>query len=376
MVTALLERARQLRATIDTNAAESAGDAIPDRIVDACKEAGFFGSLVPREVGGAELAISDSLDLFAELSYADGSTGWCLMAASTAAAFFGAYCNDDFCERMFANGVPVVAGQFAPRGLATQTGTGFHLVGDYSFGSGLNHADWVGAGAFSAVPEGSPAEFRCLVVPLEQVELRGNWDVLGLQATASWDYHIDIEVPHEATFEFFAPTRHHGGPMYDLGVIILTEIGHAGWAMGMIRRALDEALEIARGRQRMTGKTVIADDPRFRFEYATAESRFRSSEMWCRAAFADAENAALAGEPIDPAFATRITQATTFMTQQGADIVRNLYLWCGTEALRDGPLQRCFRDIHAGSQHAMVSPRHTYEYAELLLAQADDAAVT
>ena len=36
--------------------------------------------------------------------------------------------------------------------------------------------------------------------------------------------------------------------------------------------------------------------------------------------------------------------------------------------------QRCFRDLHAGSQHAMVSPMHTYEFAGRLLADAEDGA--
>ena len=49
-------------------------------------------------------------------------------------------------------------------------------------------------------------------------------------------------------------------------------------------------------------------------------------------------------------------------------LIRSLYEWCGTEALRDGPLQRCFRDIHAGSQHVLVGDRNPQEYADLLLA--------
>ena len=46
-------------------------------------------------------------------------------------------------------------------------------------------------------------------------------------------------------------------------------------------------------------------------------------------------------------------------------LIRSLYEWCGTEALRDGPLQRCFRDIHAGSQHVLVGDRNPQEYAKL-----------
>ncbi len=68
-------------------------------------------------------------------------------------------------------------------------------------------------------------------------------------------------------------------------------------------------------------------------------------------------------------------QATVHVTQEGADIVRQAYLLAGTTALRDGPLQRCFRDIHAGSQHFFASPASTLDYARNLMAAAPDSAL-
>ena len=367
----LLARARGLRSMIDAAgaaAAESGATALSQEVVDACFEAGLYGALTARDVGGAELSIDEGLDVFAEIAYADGSAGWSVMAGATGVCFFGAYCEDSFTDEMFAGGtVPVVAGQFAPNGTAVPDGDRFHLTGSYSFGSGVAHADWVGAGAFTAPPEGEQAEFRLMVVPRAEAELLGNWDVLGLRATSSYDYRIDTEVPVHATFEFFSPTRHRGGPMYDLGVIILTEIGHMGWTIGVVRRAIDEAVAIAKGRARMAASSVIADDPRFRYEFAMAVSRFEAAETWCRQAFRTAEQAAEAGSGRDPSLATHVKQSATLLTQEGLAVVRSLYEWCGTEALRDGPLQRCFRDMHGGSQHVLVGDRNPHEYADLLL---------
>ena len=367
----LLERARDLRSTImaHADAADETAAVLPQTTVDACFEAGLYSAAAPREVGGAELTIEECLDVFAEVSYADGSAGWCVMAGATAASFFGAYCPDSFTDEMFAGGtVPVVAGQFAPNGTAVPNGTGFRLTGDYSFGSGIAHAEWVGAGAFTAPPEGTRAEFRFMVVPRAEVESRGNWDVLGLRATSSYDYWIDTDVPAHASFEFFSPTRYRGGPMYDLGVIVLTEMGHTGWTMGVIRRAVDEAVAIAKGRTRMAAPSVIAQDPRFRYEFAMAVSRFEAAETWCRQAFHGAVQAAEAGSGRNPALATNVKQSATLLTQEGLAVVRSLYEWCGTEALRDGPLQRCFRDMHAGSQHVLVGDRNPHEFADLRLA--------
>ena len=371
----LLERARDLRSTIDAAGAAAAAagtTALPQEAVDACFEAGLYGTLSPRAVGGAELPIDECLDVFAEVAYADGSVGWSLMAGATGACFFGAYCEDSFTDEMFAGGVvPVVAGQFAPNGTAVPHAGGYRLTGKYSFGSGIAHADWVGGGVFTAPPEGEQAEFRLMIMPRSEVEVLGNWEVLGLRATSSYDYRIDTDVPAHASFDFFSPTRYRGGPTYDLGVIILTEIGHMGWTIGVVRRAIDEAVAIARGRARMAAPSVIADDPRFRYEFAMAVSRFEAAEAWCRQAFRRAEQAADAGSGRGPKLGTHVKQSATLLTQEGLAVVRSLYQWCGTEALRDGPLQRCFRDMHAGSQHVLVGDRNPHEYADLLLADPD-----
>jgi alkylation response protein AidB-like acyl-CoA dehydrogenase len=70
-----------------------------------------------------------------------------------------------------------------------------------------------------------------------------------------------------------------------------------------------------------------------------------------------------------------VRQATVHVTQEGADIVRQAYLLAGTTALRDGPLQRCFRDIHAGSQHFFASPASTLDYARDLVSASPDSAL-
>jgi alkylation response protein AidB-like acyl-CoA dehydrogenase len=375
MSTDLLEAARDLRATLDAHAAkaEAAGTAITDETVAAMQEAGLYGAMIPEAAGGSELSIAELLDLFAEVGYADGSTGWCLMANTSAAAYFASYCPDSFIDEAFGGPrTPIVAGQFAPNGTAVPVDGGFDITGDYSFGSGIAHADWVGCGSFTDPPEGENAEFTLAVVPIDEAEVMGNWDVLGLRSTWSLDYHIESTVPVERTFEFFAPTRHRGGPMYDLGVICLTEIGHAGWALGVVRRMLDEVTTLATGHKRMTGSSTLGEDPRFQYELGVLESRFRAGEAWLRDSFARCEASVADGGPRDEKAITEAKQATTFITQEGTKVIESAYNLAGTAALRDGPLQRCFRDIHAGSQHAMVSPMQTYEFANRLIADAVD----
>lgn len=372
----LLAAAHDLYAEIDTNAAQSVGSPVPPATIDALVGAGLFAAMTPRELGGAELPIVDAIEVFAEVARADGSAGWCLMAGASAAAYFAAYCELDFVEKLFADGVPLVAGQFAPNGTGVPEDGGYRLSGSYQFGSGLHYAQWVGAGFLVHPPEGSdtPARYLFGLVPKDQVQLKGNWDVLGLDATASWDYVVqDAFVPEGATFLFAAPTRRRGGPIYELGVIAQTAAGHAGFAMGVTRRALDELMAIARTKVRMGAASFLKDDERFLHALGTLESRYFSACAWVREAFSAIERTVVATGRLDATQNNAVRQATVHVTQEAADIVRQAYLLAGTTALREGPLQRCFRDIHAGSQHFLASPASTLDYARGRMADAGDA---
>lgn len=367
-----LDAARDLYPVVAEAAAEPGPVAL--EVVDRLARAGLFGVMVPRDCGGLELPMLDALDVFAEVSRADGSAGWVLMAGAATIGFFGAWAGDETADHLFADGVPLAAGQFAPHGVAVPVDGGYRLTGDYQFGSGINHADWVGAGVMTQPEDGSDPAYLLAIMPASEAELKGNWDVLGLAATASWDYTIhDVTVPESATFDFFAPVRLRGGPTYDLGVMVLTALGHAGFAIGVTRRALDELAALAATKTRMGAGSTLAESESFQLALAGLESRAAAAAAWTRACFAEAERGALTGE-IDPAACTRARQATVHVTREGADIAREAYLLAGTTALRDGPMQRCFRDLHAGSQHFFAGDFATLDMARDVLAAASAPA--
>src|SRR4029079_17531176 len=103
---------------------------------------------VPRAVGGQEASIGTCLGVFEELAYADGSTGWSVMANASSSTFAALYCGDDAVATMFppgARGIP--AEMFGPVGDAQAVDGGYRFSGNYRFGSGCGHAQWIAAGA-------------------------------------------------------------------------------------------------------------------------------------------------------------------------------------------------------------------------------------
>jgi alkylation response protein AidB-like acyl-CoA dehydrogenase len=207
------------------------------------------------------------------------------------------------------------------------------------------------------------------LMPRGQVTFEDGWDVLGLEATASWDYTVpDAWVPEGATFDFFAPVQHRGGPVYQLGMLGLTSAGHAGVAIGVVRRALDELRAIAATKARMGASAPLREKESFLVALASLESRARSAACWVRDAFGRAEATAIRTGQADPAEVALARQSTVHATQDGAAVVRDAYLLAGTDALRAGPLQRGFRDMHAASQHFFAGEFASIEAGKALLA--------
>jgi alkylation response protein AidB-like acyl-CoA dehydrogenase len=344
---------------------------MPRSSMDAIVDAGLLGLMVPKAVGGQERPLTELVDVYAEVSRADGSAGWCYFAADLTAAYFGAYLSDAGAEEVFADGVPIMAGQFAPNGVAAVEGDELVIEGNYQFGSGIALASWAGAGFLATAEEGANPDYLFGCFPVEQADLRGNWDVLGLQATASYDYGVHgVRVPRHRAFDFFAPIVHRGGPLYALGVLPLTAAGHAGWALGVTRRVLDELAAIAAGTTRMGAASSLATSERFLFEYGRLEGRYRAGRAWVHEVCAGAEAEAARDGAITDVTANLLREACRHVNQGGADIAREAYLLAGTRALRDGPIQRGFRDLHAGSQHFFASSSAAIDLATSLLAKA------
>ena len=228
----LLDRARALTPLIEAEAerSEVLGTMAP-AIIDAVADSGLFGILVPAELGGLEADLVTSLAVFEELAYADGSTGWSTMANATTSCFAAIYTGDEAVATMFGAGSSVHAGMLGPMGEATPVDGGFLVSGRYQFGSGSGHADWIGAGVMETV-DGEPAvselglpAMRVMFLRREQAEFLGNWDVMGLAGTGSYDYVVDqVEVPEAFSFLLLEASPRRGGPIFNVGLFALTAV--------------------------------------------------------------------------------------------------------------------------------------------------------
>lgn len=363
------------------SAANEAKGALTDETIKALWEGGFFGMWIPAAFGGAEVGPLELLEIIEHLGYSDGSTAWVLMATQVAMGSAAAYLPPGVAKELFGKDRwPVVAGQGAPNGTGQIDGRGFRLAGKWSYGSGLLHSTWIHTGgsivaangAPRMVPGGRHPEVRIFILPVSEAKLTGNWDVIGLRATGSVDYTIDnVHVPEEYTHLQNANVPVHGGPFFTLGIFGISAIGHTGFALGIGRRVLDELRQLATaesGRpqtlpQRGGGESFLE-------QFGLAEAKIRAARAFVTDCWGDIEQTHKRGDVASQHQITLARLALNYATTAVAEICTFAYRYGGGVALRNSIIQRCFRDMNAGTQHATVSTSILRECARELLGLA------
>ena len=353
---------------------------LTEPIVDALIAAGLLAMWVPRSFGGAELWPVSSLEVVEALSYADGSTGWVQMAASLSTGTGAAYLAPSVSRQLFEDRLSVIAGHGAPLGRADVEPGGFRLSGDWSYASGLLHAQYVHTGGVvfeGGVPRIDPAtgqpEVRIFVVPVSDAVLKDNWDALGLRSTGSIDYSIvGAFVPEGYTHVQGVATANTGGEIYKLGILGLANIGHTGFALGLGRRLLDELAQLARAE---TGRPFVLSEPgggeSFQEQFGHFEAAFRAARALAYEAWGAMEEVLSTDGPIPTRNVTMIRISLNHLTTVANEIAAFAFSYGGGGALRQGTLQRCVRDMMTGAQHATTSPQILRECAKDLLGMAE-----
>lgn len=354
-------------------AVESHGT-LTSTVVDAFRRAELFWITVPRDLGGGGADIVTGLQAIEQLSRADGSIGWSLMANLCAVTNAAGFLPPNTVARMFSDGPPIVAGMLAPRGTAVPTRDGFTVSGRYQFGSGIDHAQWIGGGVFVREggrvrqARGGGPDIRVFYVPRSQVEVEGNWDVMGLNGTGSFDYQIPEQYVDESfgySITNARPTR--SDPSYQLGFIPLGSLGHGAIGLGIALHAVEELAEIAHSKRR-PGNPGISEQQLFLHDFAEKEASLQAA----RCLFYEAVRAALRSAEgtgsTTRAQQGRMIQANTYATAVAADVVRWCYTWSGSDGLRNpSALGRCLRDIAGATQHVLVDANSIVGMAPQLL---------
>ncbi|TRW76540.1 acyl-CoA dehydrogenase [Mycolicibacterium sp. 018/SC-01/001] len=352
-------------------------------VVDAMWSTGLMSAFNPAPAGGSEPSFAQMIETWIEMAWQDGSFGWVGIANMPSSFAAATYLPDDgFAEVFTANHNHVtMGGQFFPNGQGLAVDGGYRLTGSWSFGSGTGHAEYVAAGFLPMVDgemqwisEGVP-DMRVAIVPRADVEFRDGWHVQGLKATGSYDYAItDVFVPHSRTFALFTREPRRGtSPATRMGMMPVTAAGHAAWALGVAKSMLDDVAELAATKFRMSDMAALATRPTFQKGLARHVAAWRAARLLVLDAFGTAEAAVAAGDQLTPTMRADMRVAAVHATDTARECAEWAHLAAGTTAIREGSrLERAFRDIYTGTQHAFISEKVAMDAAQIWLGIVED----
>lgn len=379
----VIDLARGLRPVVGAEAAESERlRTMSAPIVEALWSSGLMTVFNPREAGGVEPGFAEMIDTWIEMAWQDGSFGWIGIANFPSVFAAACYLPDAGFAEVFTDNANRVTmgGQFAPLGQGVEVDGGYRLTGSWSFGSGTGHAQYVAAG-FMPMRDGQPRMMdngmpvmKVALLPRDEVTFTDGWHVQGLKGTGSYDYNVaDVFVPERRTFDLFARDPLRGGsPAARMGLMAVTAAGHAAWALGVAKSMLDDVRELAATKFRMSDMASLASRPTFQKDLAHHVSAWRAARLLLLDVFGEAETAADTDE-LTPTNRADMRAAAVYSTDVARECAQWAHLAAGTTSIREGSrLERAFRDLYTGTQHAFISEKVAMDAAQVWLGLVDD----
>lgn len=352
-------------------------------IVDQMWASGLMSAFNPVPAGGVEPSFTEMIETWIEMAWQDGSFGWVGIANLPSSFAAACYLPDDgFAEVFTAHDNRVtMGGQFFPNGQGIATDGGYRLSGSWSFGSGTGHSQFVAAGFLPMddgeirwVSDGVP-DMQVAVLPREEVTFTDGWYVQGLKGTGSYDYRVDdVFVPAGRTFPLFCRTPRRGAsPATRMGLMPVTAAGHAAWALGVAKSMLDDVGALAATKFRMSDMASLASRPTFQKGLAHHTAAWRAARLLVLDAFTTAEAAVDSGADLTPMLRADLRVAAVYATDTARQCAEWAHLVAGTDAIREGSrLERAFRDIYTGTQHAFISEKVAIDAAQIWLGIIED----
>ena len=369
-MSAVLESVKALSSTIQAVSEQAERDCrTPSSLVDRLHSQGIFAMTVAKDYGGLELDAADSLKVIEEIAYQESAVGWCSMIFATT-AHLGSFLSPDWGKAIYGQGSRsgpfggITAGAAAPSGQAIVVDGGLRVSGRWAWGSGSHHCDWVCGGTLVEQDgeilrhdNGAP-KVHVVFFERDQVNLLDNWNPSGLRGTGSVDFEVkDAFVPEGRWTVLGVSRRQIDRPLFRFPFFGYFASAVAMVPLGIARRAVDEFHELASKKTPTGGSSTLSQSAITQLTFGEAESMVEAAHSYLFGKVAVVWQKVVDAERVTVEDKRQLRLAASQATKLSAQAVDLLYHAAGGTALQgDCLLQKLFRDIHAATQHRMVSP--------------------
>ncbi|MEZ4279875.1 MAG: acyl-CoA dehydrogenase family protein [Myxococcota bacterium] len=373
----LIDRARALGPLIRAHADESERiRRLAAPVVDAFHEAGLFRMLQPPSIGGGGLNAIDAVPILEEVAAADGAAGWNLAIGAGNSAFLALLEDRAALESLVKPPRALGAGSVNPTTLRlVRTNGGYRVSGTLRFASGIHQASWLVAGGLviddgkpRLAPDGIP-EIVGAFFPASEARVLDTWHPSGMAGTGSHDAILeDVFVPENFTFDFRAKGSRSFDALAELPTFSRLGATLAAVALGIARRSIEELVQLAQTKPAMMSTTPLRETARVQVEVARAHALLDAGRAHLRFVAGEIFERVAAGASPSTEELARLRLAYLSATELATDAVDRMRNAAGMSAVAEGgALERCFRDIHALTQHLAISPAHYERVGKALL---------
>jgi 3-hydroxy-9,10-secoandrosta-1,3,5(10)-triene-9,17-dione monooxygenase len=342
---------------------------VPDEVADLVAGTGFFKLMQPAQWGGYEVDPVTFYEAVRRLATACGSTGWVAGIVGIHnwhLALFDQQAQED----VWGKDTSVrISSSYAPMGAGEVVDGGYKVNGSWAWSSGCDIADWAVVGG-PVFKDGKPVDFVSFLIPREDYTINDVWNVVGLRGTGSNTLDVkDVFVPRHRMLSFRAMSageapglERNTAPVYKMpwGTIHPTTISTP--IVGMAYGAYEAHVEHQGKRVRAAyAGEQSKDDPFAKVRIAEAASDIDAAWRQLSGNLQAEYDKILAGEeiPMELRLAARRDQVRA--TGRAISAIDRLFENSGAHALENGtPIQRFWRDAHAGRVHAANDPERAY----------------
>jgi 3-hydroxy-9,10-secoandrosta-1,3,5(10)-triene-9,17-dione monooxygenase len=337
---------------------------IPQETIERLDAVGVFNLTKPKRFGGADFSTREMLAIYRALGSGCGATAWVVWATAGGNLWSNAFADDVVApvyeSPWVGNRTFAVGGTSRHMsGTATKVDGGWLVKGVWPFATGSVHASHGYLAVF--YDDTDDSKVGMVLVPIDQLVSRNDWDASGLAATGSQTMATDGElfVPDERfgfpaelakrTAELIADGQ---GPRR--GGLPRSIVSSTGVALGMADQAMEVFLgSIGRRSVPYSPYTRQVDSPVAHHIIGRAAMQIRAAGRLADAAAGEFDGLDAAGRDPSDAEVLQFHTDAAYIWNECAVAIETLFRASGASAIsKRMPLQLIARNCRAGSLHA------------------------
>ncbi|OBB59932.1 hydroxylase [Mycobacterium sp. 852013-51886_SCH5428379] len=356
--------------------AERIGE-LTDTTVKNMKAIGNIRLLQPAEYQGYEVHPREFAETVMATAALDPAAGW-VNGVVGVHPYQLAYADPRVAAEVWADDVDTwIASPYAPQGVAKPVDGGYLFNGRWQFSSGTDACDWIILGAMVGDDDGRPVmppQILHMILPRRDYEIvDDSWDVVGLRGTGSKDVIVrDAFVPDYRTMDGLkvmdGSAQREAGmtkTLYKMPWSTMFPLGISSATIGICEGALAAHLDYQRSRVNASG-VAVKDDPYVMCAIGDAAADIQASRQALLANVDRIYDMVDAGKEVAFADRAAVRRDQIKAVWRAVAAVDQIFARSGGNALRmDKPLQRYWRDAHAGVAHAIHTPGTIYHASAL-----------